>query len=277
VRAARAIAALVLALGAVGPAAACVNETGTNRFGRAVYVELGPSELRPILTHGGREREMVEWATRVTRQAREQPGFDNHNQLAVALIRLGRPREAIELLLVLEERYPGRYPTATNLGTAYELAGEDAKALEWIREGIVRNPVSHDGSEWLHARILEAKVDGTAARGGSLLGLDFGDEPMAQAPSRMPVGNDRAPIDAAALSWHLFVQLAERTQFVPPADPVVASLFFDWASNEMASGALETADVAYDFALAYGHPRRALIQARRNEIARILEERRRTS
>lgn len=266
---------LAFALGALlaAPVLACINETGTNRFGKAVYIEVGPSELESILTYGRRERDKVEWATRVTKDAREHPGFDSHNQLAVALMRLGRPKEAIRLLLVLEQRYPGRYPTATNLGTAYELTGGNANALKWIREGIARNPSSHDGSEWLHARILEAKVAGTAASGGSLLGLDFGRATMPEAPAALPAGNDGKPVDAGELSWHLFVQLAERTQFVPPTDPVVASLFFDWANNEMASGALQTADVAFDFALKYGHGERELIVRRRAEIARILEGR----
>jgi tetratricopeptide (TPR) repeat protein len=264
--------AIVVSLLACAPALACINETGTNRFGKPVPVEVEPSFLPQVLTHGARRDDMVEWATEVTRRARSEPGYDNHNQLAVALLRLGRPREAIRLLHALDKRYPGRYPTATNLGTAYELSGDDAKGLHWIREGIRRNPESHDGSEWLHARILEAKLAGTANQGESLLGLDFGKALIPKPPARLPSGNDGKPVDAGALSWHLYVQLAERTQFVPPADPVVARLFFDWANNEMASGAIEIADVAYDYAVRYGHPEAALIAQRRKEIARLLEE-----
>jgi hypothetical protein len=47
---------------------------------------------------------------------------------------------------------------AANLGTALELLGNKEEALHWIREGIRRNPQSHEGTEWLHAKILEAKI-----------------------------------------------------------------------------------------------------------------------
>jgi len=46
-----------------------------------------------------------------------------------------------------------------DLGTAYELAGKNEPALRWIREGLRRNPNSHKGTEWLHVKILEAKIE----------------------------------------------------------------------------------------------------------------------
>ncbi|MGH8029736.1 MAG: hypothetical protein ACREO3_07375 [Arenimonas sp.] len=254
----------------VVPALACENETGRNRFGKSVDMQLRPRDVRDALAYKPLGHDRVEWARRVTADAQSDPSYENLNELAVVLLRFGRLPEAIRLLHFLDARFPGRYPTATNLGTAYELAGEDAKALGWIREGIRRNPSSHDGSEWVHALILEAKVAGTAASGGSLLALDYGRAPMVAVPSTLPAGNDGKPLDAKELSWHLFLQLSERTQYVPPHDPVVASLLFDWASNEMAEGTLETADAAYDLALKYGHPKAAVIALRRVEIKRIL-------
>ena len=67
------------------------------------------------------------------------------------------------MFLALERRYPGHHETAANLGTALELAGHDAPALQWIRIGIRRNADEHYGSEWLHVRILEAKIATTPA------------------------------------------------------------------------------------------------------------------
>ena len=261
-------AALVLGLLATVPAFACANETGTTRDGREVYLRLPLADLRTEITYDARRKGLVPWAQAVTRSAKKHPGFDTHNELAVALMRLGRPREAIRLLTVLEARHPGRYEIATNLGTAYELAGEDENALQWIREGIRRNPRSHMGSEWIHVRILEAKVAGTVGT-GSMLGLD---EVNAKLPkqSDLPAGNTGQPLDSDEVSLHLFAQLAERTQFVPPTDPVVASLFFDWANLEMATGSLEVADLAFEFAQRYGHPQKNLIGARRARIAKAL-------
>lgn len=263
-------AVLVAGLLIAAPADACENQTGRNRFGEAVAMGMRPVDVGYAFTYKPLGRERVEWARKVTADARADPSYENLNELAVVLMRFGRLPEAIRLLQSLDVRFHGQYPTATNLGTAYELAGENAKALHWIREGIRRNPSSHEGSEWIHARILEAKVAGTAASGHSLLGLDYGRAPTVKPPSGLPVGNDGKPVSARELSWHLYMQLHERTQYVPPRDPVVATLLFDWASNEMAEGTLETADAAYALALKYGHSDASLIALRRFEIARVI-------
>ncbi len=71
-----------------------------------------------------------------------QVDFTNRNDYAVALVYLGRYDEAISLLQRLEKETPGHYATAANLGTAYELSGNNELALKWIKEGIRRNPRS---------------------------------------------------------------------------------------------------------------------------------------
>lgn len=57
---------------------------------------------------------------------------------AVALLHLGRASEAVALLAGIERTHPGSYVTAANLGTAYELAGNNEVALKWIRQAIRR-------------------------------------------------------------------------------------------------------------------------------------------
>lgn len=109
--------------------------------------------------------ELIEpWTVRRDRLRREADAGGDYkvrNDLASALIHTGDLRTAIQILEEIEKTNPGLYRTASNLGTAYELAGEPAKALDWIRKGIDRNPESHEGSEWIHVRILEKKVSGT--------------------------------------------------------------------------------------------------------------------
>jgi tetratricopeptide (TPR) repeat protein len=263
----------MLMLSVATPGRACINETGTDRFGRPVYLDMPVDDLRHAMTYGARRVELVEWAHRIVEQSARSPNYDNLNQLAVVTMRLGRPKAAIRLLLALERRYPGHYETATNLGTALELAGENAQALRWIREGIRRNPMSHEGSEWLHVRILQAKLAATPTPTGSVLGLDFGVGIVPALPRALPRGNDGRPLaKPGELSQHIVTQLNERVQFVPPRDPIVAGLFFDWGNNEMASGALEYADLAYDFALRYGYPDAALVARRRQKVAQLLAD-----
>src|SRR4029077_1629809 len=84
--------------------------------------------------------------------------FNERSDYAVSLVYVGKTKEAVELLQSLEKEQPGTYIVAANLGTALELLGNNEEALHWIREGIRRNPQSHEGTEWLHAKIIEAKI-----------------------------------------------------------------------------------------------------------------------
>jgi len=85
--------------------------------------------------------------------------------------------EALEIYLNIEKLQPNRYATASNIGTIYELMGENKKAHEWISKAIKINPKSHEGSEWLHLKILETKMDGLKNLSSDfLLATNFGTE-----------------------------------------------------------------------------------------------------
>jgi len=121
-------------------------------------VSLNSDDLGFMLGRTETDREELEWIDKVTKAAKVNPGFDENSDLAVAFVHQGKYSEAIALLQELERRYPGKYQVAANLGTAFELSGDNKQALQWIREGIRRNPKSHEGTEWLHVAILEAKL-----------------------------------------------------------------------------------------------------------------------
>lgn len=152
-------------------------------------------------------------------------GSSLDNAKAIALMRLGRANEAVNLLIVSEHQTPGRYDTAANLGTAYELAGNLAKAKEWISEAISRNPKSHSGTEWLHVRILEVRMalerDPEYLDTHSVSDLEFGTAALPKAK-----GNPDKERMLRALQY----QLRERISFVPPPDPVVGDMLFDLAN-----------------------------------------------
>jgi len=52
------------------------------------------------------------------------------------LILLERYEEAIKLYLKIEKIEPNRYSTASNIGTAYELFGQNENALKWIKKAV---------------------------------------------------------------------------------------------------------------------------------------------
>ena len=161
--------------------------------------------------------------------------FNDRSDYSVALMYLGRSKEAVELLQQLETEQPGQYFIAANLGTAYELSGNNQEALRWIKEGIHRNPDSHEGTEWLHVKILEGKIaqqkDAHHFENHSVLELL-----PEKIGYRITIGEEK--LSPKELTEAIQYQLAERLQFVKPPDPAVASLLFDYAAIEAATPTL---------------------------------------
>jgi tetratricopeptide (TPR) repeat protein len=219
---------LALALGLIisfAPAAtACLNENYPNERDLR-----GPSRARSITESLLRHQLSQPWPARrdsLREQLKSTNDYRIRNDLAVALLHTGETQEAIALLERIEGERPGGYRTASNLGTAYELAGENQKALEWIQKGAERNPDSHFGSEWIHLAILRAKIAGGPAKDVSVLGLDFNRDPMGfpSLPTTLPKDLKGEPLTASEVARAIRIQLHERLQFTEPPDPLVAEL-----------------------------------------------------
>src|SRR5688572_25394835 len=80
------------------------------------------------------------------------------NNIAVKLIKLGRNDEAMAILEELYRSNPREYNIVVNLGTLYELLGQNQRALEFIKNAVSLYPGSHHGSEWFHVKVLEYKL-----------------------------------------------------------------------------------------------------------------------
>jgi tetratricopeptide (TPR) repeat protein len=192
--------------------------------------------------------------------------FRHRNDYAVALVHLGELDQAIEILKSIETEHPGHYETAANLGTAYELHGELAPALSWIKEGIRRNPHSHNGTEWIHAKILEAKCliaeNPAWLDKHTVLGIDFGDKLIPSRPQgdiKDDAGNAKTLEDVRqAIAY----QLNERLVFVSSPDVTVADLLVDLGNILSLTDSVEEATPIYELALEYGPAHREILQKR---------------
>lgn len=168
--------------------------------------------------------------------------LEAYSEYGALLIFTGEFEKARKVYLEIESKEPGLYATASNLGTAYELLGKLDSASIWISEGIKRNPVSHDGSEWIHVNILAFKSGELMALNNSILGLDFGTDTI-------PVAPDGLSKDSLyKISEHIIYQLQERLFFVKSPSQEVAHLYHDYAmilaltnNLEEARGALKEA------------------------------------
>jgi tetratricopeptide (TPR) repeat protein len=238
---------LILACSLAG-ASACMQITGTTYDGHTKESS-EPNKanyLRTFLSLDHREEGL-----QMQSELANSTNFNERSDYAVSLVYIGKTKEAVELLQTLEKQKPGTYVVAANLGTALELLGKNEEALHWIREGIRRNPQSHKGTEWLHAKILEAKIaqekDPDYFKKHSVLELD----PSRVSSSMTIDGRTFSPKQVAEAIEY---QLQERLQFVKPPDPSVASLLFDYAAIEAATNILESAKGILKLAVEYGYP-----------------------
>ena len=192
------------------------------------------------------------------RSGEDEHQVEGEERQAVGQILRGELEEAIERLTKMEAATPGRYSTASNLGTAYELKGDNVNALKWIIAGISRNPESHYGTEWLHALILEAKVEAAGHPDHPLSHhlLEVPERLGADTPILVMGKSYRAKDVSTALSY----QLIERMVFVKPKDPYVADLLYSFALLQANLFTVESGKELLQLAREYGFPDEGLLR-----------------
>lgn len=185
----------------------------------------------------------------------ENGDFRDRSNYAIALIRRDRALEALPILEQIAAEQPDEYAAASNLGTAYELTGDNHKALEWIRKGISMNPDAHDGTEWLHVKILEAKIqladNPQWLQTNSIVGVDFGQDARPTEPQELAKFDGR-PIAVVDLQKALEYQLRERMALVASPDEVVADLLTSLGNVLALAQSDEMASEIYALAIRYG-------------------------
>lgn len=175
--------------------------------------------------------------------------LEDYSDYAVMLLYNKEFLKAKSIFQNIEVESPGLYATAANLGTAYELLGNNDSAYYWINKSIEINPQAHEGSEWIHLKILEAKL---YARGDeqylsthNILSLDFGNKEIPKFHS----GN--AKLDS--IRSQLYYQLEERMTFIQPKDAVVGQLLFDLGNATALTMDATAALQVYEASAKYGY------------------------
>ncbi|HXP50352.1 MAG TPA: tetratricopeptide repeat protein [Bacteroidia bacterium] len=132
---------------------------------------------------------------------------------ALCLLKLGKAKEAVAVFAELYKHYPNDYKIAANLGTAYEVNGQVDSAMKYIRRDMQLNPNDHEGSEWIHVKVLETKLalqkDPSYLNNHSVLQL-----------------TEQQKKDSNVFN-QLFIQLEERFPFSPGPNAIMVSLFTD--------------------------------------------------
>jgi tetratricopeptide (TPR) repeat protein len=156
---------------------------------------------------------------------------------AVLLLKAGKTAVALDILEQLSLKHPNDYQIAANLGTAYELSGNNEKALEYIKRGIELNPDSHGGSEWVHVKLLEAKLE--LEKNPSYL----------DSMTVLNLSNEQKM--SGKISDQLMIQIRERFPFCKGSDPIMASLLIDLGDCYSNQKSIEFAKASYEIAKYY--------------------------
>ncbi|MGE9295684.1 MAG: tetratricopeptide repeat protein [Puniceicoccales bacterium] len=205
-------------------------------------------------------------------QAREQDSIDpfqSREQIAVINLLEGDTGQAIEILKTNEEESPGKYSTAANLGTAYELHGDLDSAIEWISEGIRRNPDSHHGTEWLHLRILKTK-QALQKDPSYLESNDVVQLPELKTSETIVLEGEN--LNAEDIQHSIVYQLNERLLFIKSDDPVIANLLETLAEINTHIITLESAIDILELAKSFAPERTAHYDAMIEEYRGIIKQ-----
>lgn len=172
-------------------------------------------------------------------------------------LRVGNKTNAVKLLEKLYAKYPNEYNIVANLGTAYEVTGKDAKALELLKKAVAINAASHYNSEWIHIKILEQKL-GAKPDYKAIIGLKAGEDYAGWLATK----TNGTTIPSDSLLHQVAYQLHERIFFIPPVNAVVGQLVLDFADLVCITYGRKQGEAFYKYALMYDPALKKEVDAR---------------
>ena len=235
----------------------CVNEYRTQLNGKVYYSDATRGRILEYRIDTAALRQEANW---LLSRYSDSDSIEYLSDYAAKLIYLGEYNIAKNTYFKIEQLKPKLYTTASNLGTIYELAGQPDSALIWIRESIRLNPNSHEGSEWIHIKILEFKLNPNKNYNISVLGLNFGHDPIPKNPNQY---------NLQELKKHIWRQLQERTKFVKPENKIVGNIYFDLGNVIAQINSVEAAAESYSAAVEYGYESE-LFKKRRSKFEKLM-------
>ena len=218
---------------------ACVNEFDYNPLDQQSHVIPMDGKIQKSMNKN--EAQLAKEAKVLLALYDSTKNTNHYSDYGAKLIYLGKYKAAKEVYFKIEKTNPNQYATASNLGTLYELTGQNDSALFWIKKAIQLNPASHGGSEWIHVKILEFKMAGKSNYDQSILGLNFGED---EVPNKEDSKHN--------LSYHISHQLGERLNFIAPPNKIMGNIYFDYGNTIAFEAGITEALKAYDEAIRFG-------------------------
>lgn len=231
-------------------AKSCINEYRTLMDGSVIMTE-AQSAIPSGKYNLDNKKELLDRLNKAESIYKMSNKLYDYSDYATMLIYNGQLEKARDIFLSIEKQKANLYITAANLGTTYELLGKNDSAIYWLTRAITINPDSHNGSEWIHLKVLEAKMlsngDEKILSNIDILNLGFGDEVIPKNPSAF-----NGKLNIIQIETQLYIQLTERMTFIKPKDPVVGKLLFDLGNVCAITKDLKSAIEIYQKAREYG-------------------------
>jgi len=172
--------------------------------------------------------------------------FKTRSDIALNLMKLGQADSSIKILRPLLREHPNEYTINANLGTAYELAGQLDSALKYISEGYQINPKSHRGSEWVHIKILEAKLKEQQQSGWMATNAILD---LRELLNKVKAKNQHRA--RRNVNQSIFYQVRTRAPFTPAPNKILSNMLQTLGDFNAESGTYENALLAYAFAIKF--------------------------
>lgn len=180
------------------------------------------------------------------------PGWPEGMDDAVRLIFAGKAAEAVTRLTDLDRKVPENYWISANLAAACELSGDLPAAQRWVEKALAINPGAHEGTEWMHANVIRARLalekDPAWLKTHTISGIPVeGDLPSGFTLTEAGQTHSLEDVHRALMA-HTFARLI----FVKPQDTVAASLLTELARVEARLIAMENGMALLTLAEEYG-------------------------
>jgi tetratricopeptide (TPR) repeat protein len=209
------------------------------------YDDTHDASALPYWTHGFGEG-LSSKANYTLKEYQNTKDYKYLSDYAWELVKQGKTKQAVIILDSLLKTHPNEYNILANLGTAYEIVGNNAKALELLTKAVAINKNSHYGSEWIHLNILKHKINKEAFPLEKI--IDIGGETF-NTDWNATISKYNMSTDSTLKS--IAYQLHERIGFIAPKDKIIGRLIFDFATIIAKTKSKEEALPFYDYAMYY--------------------------
>lgn len=215
---------------------ACLNEEHITKSGKSTIDAFSLRDLRFYKTHDKATLELALKNLLSEKPSTAEDILSTQNSIAIVYIKLGKLKEAEEILLALLKKNPKNYSVTINLGTLYELQGKNTQAMEFIKKAVAINPESHSGSEWFHVKVLEFKLKNIA-------------EDKITSQNILDLYSRKEP--ATNIAYDVSYQLQERIPFTPAPNLLIAKVMQELGDYLADSVSIKGAYIIYETGMDY--------------------------